>query len=325
MREIENKIPNFLRDLIKYPELFQKENRNIPFTIEEFEDITNIVRDHLKDISNLVILGDNFKDVLIIGDTHGFLESTLRIIRPFLNGTVGSMLFLGDYVDRGPYSLLNLVLILALMLAWPERIGLLRGNHENLEMNSIYGFKKELLLYYPSYDVKKVGELLDIIYEHLSLAAITPQESIAFHAGIPNVMNNINELKVIPKPHSLMIFRTSNAEMRNRAYRIFEQIQWNDPREDQTSRFIKSFRGPNIYYFNYDVVKDFLKNSNLKRIVRAHESSRGGFQKLFNGKLLHIFSTEPYFGKVSPAFVIHEQSDGKTILRDLDFNRVKEI
>ncbi|MFX1239248.1 MAG: metallophosphoesterase [Promethearchaeota archaeon] len=320
MRKIENQVSNFLIEIMTNPLRVQMNNPNLPVPFNEFETLIKGCLAHLKNISNLVVLNENYKDLLIIADTHGFMDSTIRIIQPFLEEKVESLVFLGDYVDRGPCSLVNLTLVLALMIAWPNIVTILRGNHEHLKINAAFGFKKELYAYhYRLKEIKRIEELLGHLYNHLSLAALTPQKSITCHAGIPKGMKSIKELEAIPKPHDSLLTNGLAGE-----YKKALQILLNEPRENQDVPF-RSYFKDNMFYFNETVVEDFLRNSDARRIIRGHESSRGGFQSIFNGKILHIISTEPYFDKISGARVIHEQSDGRTFLRDLDFNEIKEI
>jgi len=46
---------------------------------------------------------------------------------------------------------------------------------------------------------------------------------------------------------------------------------------------------------------------------------------MFGGKLLHVFSAEPYFNQILAGRVIYERLDGKTMLCDLDLEPVEEI
>ena len=88
----------------------------------------------------------------IIGDIHGHadkLEALLRTLgyreRAGTWSHPGRMaVFVGDYIDRGGWSLETILFLMAIKLRYPENFFLLRGNHETGLVNRIYGFYEDL-------------------------------------------------------------------------------------------------------------------------------------------------------------------------------------
>lgn len=96
---------------------------------------------------NLIELHD---PITIIGDIHGQFFDLLKVLsytdllrpQPDPNNKV---LFLGDYVDRGLESLEVATLLIAIKLLHPNKVVLLRGNHETRAMTEQYNFMEECL------------------------------------------------------------------------------------------------------------------------------------------------------------------------------------
>ena len=90
--------------------------------------------------------------------THAHARQFFDVLELFRIGGAcpdTNYLFLGDYVDRGYYSLETISLLVCLKLRWPDRIHLLRGNHESRQVTQVreqaWGWSMTVwLLTYPS-------------------------------------------------------------------------------------------------------------------------------------------------------------------------------
>jgi hypothetical protein len=104
---------------------------------------------------------------VLTSDIHGQFWDLLELLRVggdppetsyvFLVTVMGSCLqFKGDYVDRGYYSLETITLLLCLkvfaissplicQVKYPDRVYLLRGNHESRQISLVYGFYDECM------------------------------------------------------------------------------------------------------------------------------------------------------------------------------------
>ena len=102
-------------------------------------------------------------------------------------------LFLGDYVDRGKHSLEVICLLLALKICHPTMVTLLRGNHEDAQVNAAYGFRGECLR--RCRDGLAVWQAVNRVFEWLPLAALVDDVVLCVHGGIGEQLQTLQQLK----------------------------------------------------------------------------------------------------------------------------------
>ncbi|XP_016996724.2 serine/threonine-protein phosphatase alpha-2 isoform [Drosophila takahashii] len=214
--------------------------------------------------------------VKICGDLHGQFKDLLRIFQQCGLPPASNYLFLGDYVDRGQYSVETLALLLTYKLRYPETFFLLRGNHESADVNRIYGFFDECKR---RYSVKLWRSFVDC-YDCMPVAAIVADRIFCVHGGLSPDLNNLDDIRRLPRPTEV----PSDG--------LLCDLLWSDP-DDTTSTWAANDRGVS-YTFGAAIVEGFLLQHKFNLIVRAHQVVEDGYEFFAERQLVTIFSAPNY-------------------------------
>ncbi|MBA0633258.1 hypothetical protein Godav_001881, partial [Gossypium davidsonii] len=99
-----------------------------PLSEQEIKLLCDKAKEILRDESNVQPVKS---PVTICGDIHGQFHDLAELFRIGGKCPDTNYLFMGDYVDRGYYSVETVTLLVAIKARYPQRITILRGNHES--------------------------------------------------------------------------------------------------------------------------------------------------------------------------------------------------
>ena len=215
----------------------------------------------------------------VCGDIHGQYYDLLRIFEHCGYPGEYNYLFLGDYVDRGKQSLETITLLLCYKIKYPEKVTLLRGNHESSVTNRIYGFYDECKR---RYNVKLWKSFTDL-FNCLPVAALIDDKILCMHGGLSPDLKNIQNIQDISRPTDIP------------DQGLLCDLLWSDPDKDAIE-YDENDRGVSVI-FGEKVVTDFNKKNDLDLIIRAHQVVDDGYEFFANRQLITIFSAPNYCGE----------------------------
>ncbi|ORY62711.1 Metallo-dependent phosphatase-like protein [Leucosporidium creatinivorum] len=241
----------------------------------------------------------------VIGDTHGQFYDFYHLLsltgRP---SATHSLLFNGDFVDRGSWSTEIVIILFAYKWLYPGKIFLNRGNHETADMNKVYGFEGETKKKYSELTYKLFEEVFTALpLSTLITAAKPPRPDAAPNPKNPTLHHGVKRHFVV---HGGLFSREDVMLDEIRKIPRLTQKQpgheglmcemlWTDPQDAQGRG--PSKRGVGIG-FGPDVTRRWTEKNEVTAIIRSHEVRQGGYSVEHDGLCITVFSAPNYVDQV---------------------------
>ena len=227
----------------------------------------------------------------VCGDIHGQFYDLLRLFEVAGVPPDANYLFLGDYVDRGKFSLESICLLLCYKIKYPENFFLLRGNHECASINKIYGFYDDCKRRYSV----KLWKIFTDLFNCLPISACVDDKILCMHGGLSPELFSLEQLKKIARPTDIP------------DQGLLCDLLWSDPDKD-----VKGW-GPNdrgiSVTFSQSVIEKFLASQDLELICRGHQVVQDGYEFFGKKNLITLFSAPNYcaeFDNLGGVMIIDE-------------------
>ncbi|XP_009125265.1 serine/threonine-protein phosphatase 7 inactive homolog [Brassica rapa] len=246
--------------------------------------------------------------VVVVGDLHGQFHDLLKIFDQSGRPSESQwFVFNGNYIGRGGSWSLELFLVL---LAWkilmPERVCLLRGSSETRVSAEELGFLKETCDRYGEHGPVLYTKCIDC-FRTLPLASVVADSVYTTHGGLFQSSSEVDEDSASLLLGSLE--ELEKVERREVGENVtLDHVLWSCPwMADGLSE--SNYKG---LLWGADCTESFLKQSNLKVIIRSHEGPDARSDREDMGNMLCGYSVdhEVESGKLYTIFSASNLSQG---------------
>lgn len=237
------------------------------------KDLVERARDILMEESNVQPVSC---PVTVCGDIHGQFHDLMELFR--IGGRLPdtNYLFMGDYVDRGYYSVETVSLLISLKVRYKDRITILRGNHESRQITQVYGFYDEVLR---KYGTANVWKMFTSLFDYLPVTALIENNVFCLHGGLSPSIDTLDHIRSLDRiqevPHEGPMC----------------DLLWSDP--DDRVGWGVSPRGAG-YTFGRDISEQFHLANGLTLIARAHQLVMEGYNWSHEHRVVTVFSAPNY-------------------------------
>ncbi|MBA2266989.1 MAG: serine/threonine protein phosphatase [Nitrosopumilus sp.] len=236
-------------------------------------------------------------NLVVVGDLHGDFTSLKKIMNKinyedYLKTESNILIFLGDYIDRGKYSMEVMLLLCGIKTSFPNNMFMLRGNHEAYHRFpfSAFDFLRDLQNKFDDSGETLYTNTMVPFFDSLFGICEINGFSLLVHGGLPVVedMEFFRNYK----------FRLSDMKSDDG---LLEEILWNDPREFTDRDWQASNRGLGKY-FGINITKNWLNHTNTKLIIRGHEPCMG-YKFNHDNKVMTLFSSKDPYPKFESSYL----------------------